>query len=96
MAFDIPSAPPGKGPRAPQRRSHDEQRFLLGVIVAVLEEQSAYEVAALTGKKYTLPKTDIRGKVDEFLDASSRLIHLRGSQDPGAGDRQSRQLRPGS
>ena len=49
------------------------------MIAAVLEQQSACKVAALTGKRYTVPKENIRGKLDEFPDALPALAKQRNS-----------------
>jgi hypothetical protein len=57
VSFDVPIATP---PNESGKRR--QQRFQLGRICALLEEQAAYRIVALSGSAYCVLEDDIGGK----------------------------------
>jgi hypothetical protein len=60
VAFNVPISP-NAGPRGARA---DRQRFNVGLIKAVLEEQQAYQIAALVGKAYLVREAEINGRAE--------------------------------
>jgi hypothetical protein len=58
VAFDIPIGTEGKQHWA----EPEQQRFGLGVIKAVLEQEQSYQITALMGRTYTVREGAISGR----------------------------------